>query len=112
MLRDLTPERTKIGDAMVWCIEHADAAEEIVECIAESLSILQTPLPKKVCFNFSRNILQKLYTFLSIVKVHCAPNFVYFVSQSCLCEIVLWLLLCMYYVSLCVCIMTLYVSML
>lgn len=48
MLRDLTPERSKIGDAMVWCLEHADAAEEIVECISESLSILQTPLPKKI----------------------------------------------------------------
>lgn len=48
MLRDLTPERSKIGDTMVWCLEHADAAEEIVECITESLSILQTPLPKKV----------------------------------------------------------------
>jgi U2-associated protein SR140 len=33
---------------MVWCLEHAEAAEEIVECIAESLSILQTPIPKKV----------------------------------------------------------------
>ncbi|KAL3847445.1 hypothetical protein ACJMK2_018351 [Sinanodonta woodiana] len=48
MLRDLTPERVKIGDAMVWCLDHADSAEEIVECIAESLSILQTPIPKKV----------------------------------------------------------------
>ena len=33
---------------MVWCIEHAEAGEEIVDCIAESLSILQTPLTKKV----------------------------------------------------------------
>ena len=35
---------------MVWCLEHAESAEEIVECIAESLSILQTPIPKKVSF--------------------------------------------------------------
>ena len=48
MLRDLSPEKVKVGDAMVWCLEHAESAEEIVECIAESLSILQTPLPKKV----------------------------------------------------------------
>ena len=47
-LRDLTPERNKIGDVMVWCLDHAESAEEIVECIAESLSILQTPIPKKV----------------------------------------------------------------
>ena len=32
----------------VWCIEHAEAGEEIVECLAESLGILQTPLAKKV----------------------------------------------------------------
>jgi len=49
-LRNLTPERTKIGDAMVWCLDHADSAEEVVECIAESMSILQTPIPKKVSF--------------------------------------------------------------
>ena len=48
MLRELVPERSRIGDAMVWCLDHAEAAEEIVECIAESLSILQTPMPKKV----------------------------------------------------------------
>lgn len=48
MLRDLTPERPKIGDGMVWCLDHAEAGEEIVECISESLSILQTPIPKKV----------------------------------------------------------------
>jgi hypothetical protein len=53
MLRNLTPERTKIGDAMVWCLDHADSAEEVVECIAESMSILQTPIPKKVNFCLS-----------------------------------------------------------
>ncbi|XP_069104944.1 U2 snRNP-associated SURP motif-containing protein-like isoform X3 [Argopecten irradians] len=47
-LRELTPERMKVGDAMVWCLDHAEAAEEIVECITESLSILQTPIPKKI----------------------------------------------------------------
>jgi U2-associated protein SR140 len=29
-------------------MEHAEAGEEIVECIGESLSILQTPLTKKI----------------------------------------------------------------
>ena len=48
MLRELTPERSKIAEAMVWCLDHAEAAEEIVECISEALSIVQTPLPKKV----------------------------------------------------------------
>ena len=33
---------------MVWCLEHAESAEEIVECITEALSISSTPIPKKV----------------------------------------------------------------
>ncbi|ESN93638.1 hypothetical protein HELRODRAFT_115506 [Helobdella robusta] len=47
MLRDLTPERSKVADCMVWCLNHAENAEEIVDCIAESMSILETPIPKK-----------------------------------------------------------------
>ena len=48
MLRDLTPDRIKVGDSMVWCLEHAESAEEVVECIAESLSIIKTPMAKKI----------------------------------------------------------------
>ncbi|XP_058810365.1 U2 snRNP-associated SURP motif-containing protein isoform X2 [Phymastichus coffea] len=48
LLRNITPERIKVAEAMVFCIEHAEAAEEICDCIAESLSILQTPVNKKV----------------------------------------------------------------
>lgn len=48
ILRGLTPRKNDIGDAMVFCLNNAEAAEEIVDCIAESLSILKTPLPKKV----------------------------------------------------------------
>jgi U2-associated protein SR140 len=48
LLRTLTPERIKIGDAMLWAIDHAEAADEIIDCITESLSILQTPTHKKV----------------------------------------------------------------
>ncbi|XP_016947312.1 U2 snRNP-associated SURP motif-containing protein [Drosophila biarmipes] len=48
LIRQLTPERTRIGDAMVFCIEHADAADEICECIAESLSNLSTLPSKKI----------------------------------------------------------------
>ncbi|XP_006002850.1 U2 snRNP-associated SURP motif-containing protein isoform X2 [Latimeria chalumnae] len=48
LLRGLTPRKNDIGDAMVFCLNHAEAAEEIVDCIAESLSILKTPLPKKI----------------------------------------------------------------
>uniref|UniRef100_A0A182JPG8 U2 snRNP-associated SURP motif-containing protein n=1 Tax=Anopheles christyi TaxID=43041 RepID=A0A182JPG8_9DIPT len=48
LIRHLTPERQKIGDAMIFCIEHADAAEEICECITESLSSNDTVVKKKV----------------------------------------------------------------
>lgn len=48
MLRGLTPRRGDIAEAMLFCLNHAEAAEEIVECVTESLSILKTPLPKKV----------------------------------------------------------------
>ncbi len=48
MLRGLYPDRNPVAEAMVWCIEHADAGEEIVECISESLSIAETPLAKKI----------------------------------------------------------------
>lgn len=48
MLRNLLPDRNPVAETMVWCIEHAEAGEEIVDCITESLSILQTPLTKKI----------------------------------------------------------------
>uniref|UniRef100_A0AAY4DDL4 U2 snRNP-associated SURP motif-containing protein n=1 Tax=Denticeps clupeoides TaxID=299321 RepID=A0AAY4DDL4_9TELE len=48
MLRGMTPRKADIAEAMLFCLNHAEAAEEIVECITESLSILKTPLPKKI----------------------------------------------------------------
>lgn len=48
LLRNITPERIKVAEAMVFCIEHAEAAEEICDCISESLSLLQTPANKKI----------------------------------------------------------------
>ncbi|KAG5678443.1 hypothetical protein PVAND_008116 [Polypedilum vanderplanki] len=48
LIRHLTPDRSKIGDAMVFCIEHADAADEICDCIAESLTNPQTAIHKKI----------------------------------------------------------------
>uniref|UniRef100_A0A1I7XV35 CID domain-containing protein n=1 Tax=Heterorhabditis bacteriophora TaxID=37862 RepID=A0A1I7XV35_HETBA len=48
LLRDLIPEKDKIGDAMLWCAEHATCAKEICECIYESLTIDETPLHKKI----------------------------------------------------------------
>ncbi|KAL5279563.1 U2SURP family protein [Megaselia abdita] len=48
LIRHLTPERAKIADVMIFCIEHAEAADEICECIAESLSNPETQLSKKI----------------------------------------------------------------
>merc|ERR1740129_1621050 len=48
MLRSLQPDRNPVAEAMVWCIEHADAGEENTECMAKSLPILETPVIKKV----------------------------------------------------------------
>ncbi|CAG2113273.1 unnamed protein product [Medioppia subpectinata] len=48
MLRNLTPQKSKICETMVYCIDHSESAEEIVDCIAESLSIVETPLYKKI----------------------------------------------------------------
>uniref|UniRef100_A0A674DZB5 Zgc:163098 n=1 Tax=Salmo trutta TaxID=8032 RepID=A0A674DZB5_SALTR len=40
LLRGLTPRREDIGDAMLFCLERAEAAEEVVGSIAESLLTL------------------------------------------------------------------------
>uniref|UniRef100_A0A3B3TGI6 Zgc:163098 n=1 Tax=Paramormyrops kingsleyae TaxID=1676925 RepID=A0A3B3TGI6_9TELE len=63
ILRGLTPSREDIGDAMVFCLERAEAAEEVVGCIAESLSLLQTPLQKKIA---------RLYLVSDILYNSCA----------------------------------------
>lgn len=48
LLRNLDPTKAKIGSAMMFCIDHADAAQEIIDCIYESLLLLETPFQRKV----------------------------------------------------------------
>lgn len=48
LIRNISPERKKIGEAMVFCIEHSEAADEIAECIYESLSNNSTVIHKKI----------------------------------------------------------------
>lgn len=48
ILRNLLPRQKLVGEAMVFCLDHSDWADEIVQCIVESLSILETPLTKKI----------------------------------------------------------------
>lgn len=72
LLRTLTPERTKIGEVMVWAIDHAEAADEIIDCITESLSILQTPSHKKVNTSFknlSKNERFSLIDFSTVFNI-------------------------------------------
>ncbi|XP_065345980.1 U2 snRNP-associated SURP motif-containing protein [Cloeon dipterum] len=48
MIRNLTPQKQKIGEVMAFCMEHSEAAEEVCECIAESLNIGTTAMHKKI----------------------------------------------------------------
>lgn len=48
LLRNISPERIKVAEAMVFCIEHSEAAEEICDCIQESLSNSSTTMAKKI----------------------------------------------------------------
>lgn len=50
ILRSLVPEKNCIGDAMVWCVEHASCAKEISQCLYESLTLDETPLHKKAFY--------------------------------------------------------------
>ncbi|RXN23455.1 U2 snRNP-associated SURP motif-containing -like protein [Labeo rohita] len=63
LLRGLNPRRDEIGDAMLFCLERAEAAEEVVSCITESLSIAHTPLQKKIA---------RLYLISDILYNSCA----------------------------------------
>jgi len=48
MLRKINPERHKIAEVMIFSIEHAEASDEICQCIKESLSNPKTELTKKL----------------------------------------------------------------
>jgi len=48
MLRNMTFERGKIAKAMAFAINHADAADEVIDIICKSLVSEDTPLPQKI----------------------------------------------------------------
>lgn len=50
LLKELTPSREDIASAMLFCLDRADAAEEVVGHITDSFSLLQTPLQKKASY--------------------------------------------------------------
>lgn len=64
-LRNITMERSKVMEAMIWCIDHADSAEEVSECLYESLSLQETPLPMKIA---------RLYLVNDILQNSTAKN--------------------------------------
>ncbi|XP_056299925.1 U2 snRNP-associated SURP motif-containing protein [Pseudoliparis swirei] len=63
LLQELSPSRGRVASAMLFCLERADAAEEVVGHITESLSSLQTPLQKKIA---------RLYLVSDILHNSCA----------------------------------------
>ncbi|XP_056140489.1 U2 snRNP-associated SURP motif-containing protein [Lampris incognitus] len=63
LLRELTPRREDIADAMLFCLGRAEAAEEVVGHVTESFSLLQTPLQKKIA---------RLYLVSDILHNSCA----------------------------------------
>jgi hypothetical protein len=48
MLKNITLERKSISEAMIFCIDNAEKAEEIVECIVDSITQGELTLNKKV----------------------------------------------------------------
>ncbi|XP_054724007.1 U2 snRNP-associated SURP motif-containing protein-like [Uloborus diversus] len=48
LLRNITPDKYKIAEVMIYCIDHAEAAEEVIDCIGEAIAIPEAPLYKKI----------------------------------------------------------------
>ncbi|KHJ46177.1 hypothetical protein D918_03841 [Trichuris suis] len=48
MLKVLNLERKQVGNGMMWCVEHCEAAEEVIEIIAASFSDPDLPLLRKI----------------------------------------------------------------
>ncbi|XP_008425961.1 U2 snRNP-associated SURP motif-containing protein isoform X2 [Poecilia reticulata] len=63
LVEELTPSREDIAGAMLFCLDRADAAEEVVGHISESFSSLQVPLQKKI---------SRLYLVSDILHNSCA----------------------------------------
>ncbi|KAM3600808.1 uncharacterized protein V6R79_002768 [Siganus canaliculatus] len=63
LIQELTPSREDIASAMLFCLERADAAEEVVGHITGSFSSPQTPLQKKIA---------RLYLVSDVLHNSCA----------------------------------------
>ena len=72
MLRRLTPERSKVAEAMIFCIEHAEASDEIIDFITESLNSVSTKIPRKVSY---------IHVYLAVF-VNCCLTFCFSISWA------------------------------
>ncbi|XP_061595637.1 U2 snRNP-associated SURP motif-containing protein isoform X3 [Cololabis saira] len=63
LLKELTPSRDDVAKAMLFCLDRADAAEEVVAHVTDSFSLLQTPLQIKI---------SRLYLVSDILHNSCA----------------------------------------
>ncbi|KAF3840851.1 hypothetical protein F7725_006713 [Dissostichus mawsoni] len=63
LLKEITPNREDIANTMQFCLQRADAAEEVVGHITQSFSLLQTTPQKKIA---------KLYLVSDILHNSCA----------------------------------------
>ncbi|XP_034055989.1 U2 snRNP-associated SURP motif-containing protein [Gymnodraco acuticeps] len=63
LLKELTPNREDIANTMQFCLQRADAAEEVVGHITQSFSLLQTPPQKKIA---------RIYLVSDILHNSCA----------------------------------------
>uniref|UniRef100_A0A3Q0RYC9 Zgc:163098 n=1 Tax=Amphilophus citrinellus TaxID=61819 RepID=A0A3Q0RYC9_AMPCI len=63
LLKELTPSRDDIANAMLFCLDRADAAEEVVGHVSDSFSLLQTSLQKMIA---------RLYLVSDILHNSCA----------------------------------------
>ncbi|XP_030601676.1 U2 snRNP-associated SURP motif-containing protein [Archocentrus centrarchus] len=63
LLKELTPSRDDVANAMLFCLDRADAAEEVVGHVSDSFSLLQTSLQKMIA---------RLYLVSDILHNSCA----------------------------------------
>lgn len=48
LLHNLDPTKAKVGDAMMFCINHSDAAQEIIDTIYKSILVLDSQFHQKL----------------------------------------------------------------
>ncbi|TGZ70483.1 hypothetical protein CRM22_003175 [Opisthorchis felineus] len=59
MLVDLEPSRANVGDVMVWCLEHADAASDITDCVVDALSFTSS-LDQSEAVSSPKNVVSEM----------------------------------------------------